>query len=75
MADYFILGVRNGDHFEIKTKSGSPISYNREDFKREYDLLAYRVGTGDIAVFREVHVSSRAICSLPDELELVKYKD
>jgi hypothetical protein len=71
MSEYFILGVLKGDHFEISTKgnAGSPIAYTRENLKREYDSLAYRIGASNIKVFQEVHVFSKTVCSLPDEVE------
>ena len=73
MKEYFIIGVRNGDCFEISTKGndGSPVAYNRrENFEREYNSLAHRMGSANIKVFKEVRVVSETICSFSYEHEV-----
>ena len=77
MTDYFMLGIFNDDHYEIRVSKSdcSPIAYNREDFKREYDSLASRIGADNIKVFQEVHVFSKTVCSFPDECKAGKWED
>lgn len=67
---YVMATRRKDDEFVLEAKS-----YNQDDFKREYESLANRIGGNNIRIFQEVHARPTASYVFTDDEPFMQEKE
>ena len=67
---YIMATRRQDDKFVLENGS-----HNQDDFKREYESLANRIGGNNIRIFEEVHARPTARCVFTDDEPFMQEKE